>query len=70
VGKKLVRIGLRDVFLHGASRPYLMREYGLDAITLVRTVEQLLGADFGITESDLAAVRLDAVHSEAKAEAL
>ncbi len=70
VGKKLVRIGLRDVFLHGASRPYLMREYGLDAIALVRTVEQLLGADFGITESDLAAVRLDAVHSEAKAEAL
>lgn len=70
VGKKLVRIGLRDIFLHGASRPYLMREYGLDAIALVRTVEQLLGADFGITESDLAAVRLDAVHSEAKAEAL
>ncbi|MFH1342534.1 MAG: transketolase C-terminal domain-containing protein [Pseudomonadota bacterium] len=70
VGKKLARIGLRDVFLHGASRPYLMREYGLDAIALVRTVEQLLGADFGITESDLAAVRLDAVHSEAKAEAL
>jgi len=70
VGKKLVRIGLRDVFLHGASRPYLMREYGLDAITLIRTVEQLLNADFGITESDLAAVRLDAIHSEAKAEAL
>ncbi len=70
VGKKLVRIGLRDVFLHGASRPYLMREYGLDAIALVRTVEQLFGADFGITESDLTAVRLDAVHSAAKAEAL
>jgi transketolase len=70
LGKKLARIGLRDVFLHGASRPYLMREYGLDAIALVRTVEQLLGADFGIIESDLAAVRLDAVHSEAKAEAL
>ncbi|MGH2523592.1 MAG: transketolase family protein, partial [Anaerolineales bacterium] len=27
VGKKLVRIGLKDMFLHGASRHYLMREY-------------------------------------------
>lgn len=70
LGKKLVRIGLNDTFLHGASRPYLMHEYGLDAIALVRTVERLLGADFGIVEDDLASVRLDAVHSEAKAEAL
>lgn len=70
LGKKLVRIGLNDVFLHGASRSYLMREYGLDAIALVRAVEQLLGADLGITETELAVVRLDTVHSEAKAEAL
>jgi len=70
LGRKLVRMGIRDTFMHGASRPYLMREYGLDAMTLVRQIEQLLGANFGITEDDLAAVRLDAVHSEAKAEAL
>ena len=70
IGKRLVRIGLRDTFIHGASRPYLMREYGLDAIALVRQVEGLLGATLNITEDDLAAVRLDAVHSEAKAEAL
>jgi transketolase len=70
VGKKLVRLGLRDTFIHGASRPYLMREYGLDALALVRQVEQLLGADFGLTEADLAAVRLEAAHSDAKAEAL
>lgn len=70
IGKKLVRIGFRDRFLHGASRPYLMKEYGLDAMALVGHVEQLLGARFGITETDLAAVRIDAVHSEAKAEAL
>jgi transketolase len=70
VGKKLIRIGLKDVFAHGASRPYLMREYGLDALALVRTVENLVGEPLGIEESDLQAVRLQAVHSEAKAEAL
>jgi transketolase len=70
LGKRLVRIGLKDTFVHGASRPYLMREYRLDALALVREVENLLGASFGIAESDLAAVRLDAVHSQAKAEAL
>jgi len=70
VGKRLVRIGLKDTFIHGASRPYLMREYGLDALSLVRHVENLLGTNFNLSEDDLAAVRLDAVHSEAKAEAL
>jgi len=70
VGKKLVRIGLRDVYAHGASRHYLMNEYGLDPISLVGAVEGLVGQRFGLTEDDLAAVRLQAVHSEAKAEAL
>ena len=70
LGKKLVRIGIPDVFAHGASKPYLMHELGLDAIALVRKVELLLGRDLGIAEADLAAVRLDAVHSEAKVEAL
>lgn len=70
VGKKLVRLGLQDVFAHGASRPYLMREYGLDALALVRSVEKLIGSDLHINETDLQAVRLQAVHSAAKAEAL
>jgi transketolase len=70
IGKRLVRIGLNDTFVHGASRPYLMREYGLDAIALVRAIEKMLGSQLGITEDDLAAVRLSPVHSEAKAEAL
>lgn len=70
LGKRLVRIGLKDTFIHGASRPYLMREYGLDALSLVRHVEELLNTKFNLNENDLAAVRLDAVHSEAKAEAL
>jgi hypothetical protein len=36
----------------------------------MQKVEQLMGTSFGIAESDLKAVRLTAVHSEAKAEAL
>ncbi|MEJ2665621.1 MAG: transketolase C-terminal domain-containing protein [Deinococcales bacterium] len=70
VGKPLVRIGIQDEFLHGASRPYLMREYGLDAISLVRAVEALVKQDLAIGETDLLAVRLEEVHSAAKAEAL
>ncbi len=70
VGKKLIRLGLKDTYAHGASRPYLMRYYGLDASALVAGVEKLLGGKFGITEADLDAVRVDAVHSIAKAEAL
>ena len=70
LGRKLVRLGLQDHYAHGASRRYLMREVGIDAVALVGAIENLLGAELGITEDELAAVRLEAVHSEAKAEAL
>ncbi|MES2145820.1 MAG: transketolase C-terminal domain-containing protein [Pseudomonadota bacterium] len=69
-GKRLIRLGLRDTFAHGGSRAYLMRHYGLDALALVRAVERLMGAEFGIDEADLAAARIEAVHSQLKAEAL
>jgi transketolase len=70
LGKRLVRIGIPDRFAHGASRSYLMKELGLDAVALVHQVERLVDRSLGITEEDLAAVRLTAVHSDAKAEAL
>ena len=70
IGKKLVRLGLRDQYAHGAGRPYLMKKYGLDAMALVRAVEQLLGERFHLSEQDLSAVRLSAMHSASKAEAL
>jgi transketolase len=66
----LVRLGLPDSYAHGASRPYLMRAYGLDATALVSAVEKLLDRELGIAERDLAEVRLAAVHSDAKPEAL
>lgn len=70
VGKRLIRLGLKDTYAHGGSRPYLMRYYGLDALALVRGIEDLVGDHFGINESDLDAARVDDVHSLAKAEAL
>ena len=70
LNKRLIRIGLRDTYAHGASRPYLMKEYGLDALALIVAVEKLTGQQYGVGEDQLAAVRLQAVHSVAKAEAL
>ena len=69
-GKPLLRIGIQDRYSHGATRHTLMRENQLDALSLVRGVERLVDADLGVGEDDLAAVRIEAVHSEAKAEAL
>jgi len=70
LGKRLVRLGLNDTYAHGGSRAYLMNYYGLDAIALVKGIEKLTGESFGITEQDLKAVRVEAVHSTTKAEGL
>ena len=70
MGKRLVRLGLKDTYAHGGSRPYLMRYYGLDALALVRGIEDLVGRSFAIGEDDLDAARVEDVHSLQKAEAL
>lgn len=70
LGRRLIRLGLRDTYAHGGSRPYLMRYYGLDALALVRGIERLMGQAFGIDESHLDAARIEDVHSLVKAEAL
>lgn len=70
MGKKLIRLGLQDTFAHGASRPYLMKKYGFDALSLVTAVETLIGSKTGVGQAELQAVRLEEVHSVSKAEAL
>lgn len=70
VGVPLRRVGLPDTYAHGASQSYLLREYGLDAMALVRAVGTTLGRDLPIGEDDLTEVRVAAVHSSAKVEAL
>lgn len=70
VGKKLRRLGLQDTFAHGASRRHLMREYGLEAVTLIAAVEKIFNEDFGISENDLVETYTPAVHSSANPETL
>ncbi|TVQ38548.1 MAG: transketolase [Spirochaetaceae bacterium] len=70
IGTPLVRLGLRDTYAHGASREYLMREYGLDAISLVHAVEQALDERLEIDEHELAKVRLSEFSGQMQLEAL
>lgn len=70
IGTRLVRLGLRDTYAHGASAQFLMKEYELDALSLVRCIEQMVGRSTGIDAAALDSVRIGAVHSLAKAEAL
>lgn len=69
-GKKLVRLGLRDTYAHGASQHYLMKEYGLDAFTLVKTMEEMVGEKFNVGENELVAMPLGTSQNEAKVEDL
>ncbi len=68
--KKLVRIGLRDTFSHGASKQYLLKEHKMDALSLIKEVEAMSGQQFNISEDELSKTHITAVHSAAKAEAL
>ena len=70
IGKRLIRLGIRDRFLHGASRPYLMREYGIDAAALLRAVERAAGKTLAVCAGDLGEGFLPALHSDAKPDAL
>ncbi|MDR3234787.1 MAG: hypothetical protein LBT46_14190 [Planctomycetaceae bacterium] len=69
-GKPLYRLGLQDTFVHGASRRYLMKEYGIDAMALIKLVEKTMHRKLEISESGLTETYTPAVHSSAKAEAL
>lgn len=70
VGKRLVRIGLRDTYAHGGSKEYLMKYYGIDAMSLVKAVETLLAQKLDIQESDLIEPQIDEVEQMVKAEDL
>jgi transketolase len=67
---KLVRFGLQDRYAHGASRPYLMHEYGLDASAVVSGVETLIGEKLEISADELARAPIRTSTDGAKAEDL
>ncbi|MFH1246020.1 MAG: transketolase C-terminal domain-containing protein [Candidatus Omnitrophota bacterium] len=51
IAKRLIRIGLQDTFLHGASRGYLMKEYGIDAPAVIKAAGRLLNKKIMLPES-------------------
>ncbi|MCP4606545.1 MAG: transketolase [Proteobacteria bacterium] len=70
VANKLVRLGLKDVYAHGASRAYLMKEYGLDAAALVHAAEKLTDTSFGLGADDLQTANQAQANPTVKAEDL
>ena len=70
INSPLIKLGLNDTYAHGASKGYLMKHYQMDATAAVAAAEKLLGRKLNISEQDLSEIRIDAVHSQAKAEAL
>ncbi len=70
IGKKLIKIGLKDTYAHGASQKYLLQKYGMSARNLIEATEKLIGKNLQITEDELSLTRVIDVHSTAKAEAL
>lgn len=69
IGKRLIRLGLNDTYAHGASLPYLLDEYGLDAKALVAAVGTLVGRELKVSDADIDSVRAEGA-ADSKAEAL
>lgn len=66
LARRLVRIGLRDTYAHGASAAYLLAEYEMDALAIVRAAEDLLGERLGIGAEELAAEDIGPVAAAAR----
>ena len=70
IDTRLLRIGIDDTYMQGASREYLMRRYGMDVPALVRAVEELTGQRLDISEDDISVTRTDGLVGERQQEAL
>jgi transketolase len=57
--KQLIKVGINDEWTHGASKPYLLKKYGLDAASLIRAVEKILDKDLNFNEEELEDIRLE-----------
>ena len=66
-GKKLYKVGIQDEYMHGGSKLYLMKRYGLDAMALVKKAEEAIGKDLEITEDMLEAFHFELENAETRA---
>jgi len=70
IGKKLIKLGVQDTYVHGASKNYLMKKVGIDGMGIVSAIEDMIGKKLDINESMLSETRFEPVFSASKAEAL
>jgi len=70
LAKRLIRLGLKDTYAHGASQSYLMKEYQIDGMSLVKAIESLINKKLDIFEKDLGKLSLEPAHSLLKVEDL
>ena len=68
--KKLIKIGINDTYLHGASRDYLMNEYKINSNELILAVEKLVKYKLDLIMNDNINFRKKGFISEAQPEAL
>lgn len=52
VGKRLIRLGVPNCYAHGASRDYLVSEYGFDKYSLIKAIEKLCHRQLSIVEQE------------------
>lgn len=70
---KLIKSGIPDTYAQGASKDYLMDKFGINARGLLRTVEQVMEKEFGISDEEISKLSLNQVMeniSENRLEAL
>jgi len=67
LGKKLYKIGIQDEYMHGGSKLYLMKRYGIDAMSVIGKIEQIVGEKLEITEQMLDDFHFELVDSETRA---
>jgi transketolase len=70
IGVPLHRLGLQDQYLHGASNRYLMHEYEIDAIGIIRSFEKILGESFEVSQEEVEAEPAGEFFAEEQLEAL
>lgn len=67
---RLIKIGLDDTYLQGASTKFLMGRYSIDAVALITQVEKLIGKQLNLREEDLKQARINKYVDEKQQEAL
>lgn len=69
-GAPLTKIGIPDVFAHGASADFLRAEFSLGAVGILRRVGEVLGQEFAAAPGELEAVEVIDSIGEDQLEAL